>query len=89
MKIHKQALDVFEGEEHEIIIDGETSTEHYSYVFFHEQELTYRHFKTFNTYKESYAFMLKMFLSSDFHGMVAISKEHWTLIENEVQIDIA
>ena len=85
MKIHKQSLDVFEGEEHQLTRDGETSTEHYSYVFFHEQEHTYRHFKTFDTYKEAYAFMLKMFLSSDPHGMININEKHWIFVENELQ----
>jgi len=85
MKIHKQSLDVFEGEAHKITINGEASTEHYSYVFFHEQENTYRHFKTFNTYKEAYAFMLKMFFSSDKNGMISINKQHWALNSDEFQ----
>lgn len=89
MKIHKQSLDVFEGEAHEVTINGETSTEHYSYVFFHEQEHTYRHFKTFDTYKEAYAFMLKMFLSSDLNGMVTINEKHWSYVQNEIQTNIA
>ncbi len=89
MKIYKQSLDVFEGEAHEVTTNGETSTEHYSYVFFHEQENTYRHFKTFDTYKKAYTFMLKMFLSSDLNGMVTVNKKHWSYVQNEIQTNVA
>ena len=89
MKINKQSLSVFEGEAYETTVDGKPLTEHYSYVFFYLQEINYRHFKTFNTYKEAYSFMLKMFLSADLHGMVTINEKHWGYVENEIREDIA
>ncbi len=89
MRMHKKMLDVFEGEAHEVIVDGEHSVEHYSYVFFHEKENIYRHFKTFDTYKEAYALMLKMFLNSDVNGMIAINEKYWFYAQSEMQKNIA
>ncbi len=87
IKIYRQKLDVYKGEAHEVIANGITSTEYYSYVFFQELDNTYRHFKTFDTYDEAYAFMLKMFLKSDIYGLIRINKEHWHFTENEIQLN--
>jgi len=84
MKISKHNFDVFEGEEHQMLINGEVTTQVYAWVIFFEQEYIYRHNKTFDTYKEAYSFMLKIFFSADVRGAVTIDEKHWGITENTI-----
>jgi len=84
MKVSKHNLEVFEGEEHQMLIDGEMSTQVYSWVGFFEQEYIYRHYKTFDTFKEAYNFMLKIFFSADVQGAVTINEKYWGVTENTI-----
>lgn len=84
MLVSKHNLEVFNGEEHEMIVDGVTSTQTYSWVGFFEQEHIYRHDKTFDTFKEAYDFMLKIFFKANARGAVSLSEKHWGVAENEI-----
>lgn len=84
MWVGKHSFTVVEGEEHCVVKNGQTSSENYSFVAFFEQENMYRHNKTFDTFKEAYAFMLKIFFSANHKGVVKVSKEHWRYTENEI-----
>ncbi len=84
MRISKRSLEVFEDEAHIVEVDGEEKEEHYSFVIFYQEEHVYRHNKTFDTFKEAYAFMLKIWGSADAHGVIEINEQHWGVFEREI-----
>jgi len=84
MFVSKNSLDVIEGEEYTIMIDGAPETQTYSWVVFYEDELIYRHFKTFASYKEAYAMKLKIYFKANANGVVELNPEHWGVFENNI-----
>jgi len=84
MKVPKHSFAVYEGDEHKMVINGSESIQNYSFVYFYIQENNYRHTKTFDTFKEAYDFLLKIFFSADVKGIVSLNREHWKYFENEI-----
>jgi len=84
MKVSKHILEVFDGDEHQMLSNGEISTQVYSWVGFYDKENIFRHVKTFNTFKEAYSFMLKIFFSADSQGMVTLNDEHWSIVDDDI-----
>jgi len=84
MNVHRKSIEVFVGDEHDIVVDGECKKDNFCWVVFYQEEHIYRHKKTFETFKEAYAFMLKIWGSANAGGVVTLNPVHWCVFEHEI-----